>query len=82
MPNRWHRISGYLRPTGFLVLRNLIGSTQNVDKLTGQIEADLGDACSGDKRAPGAEGKTIIMAMAQRGGEIRTVTVLDVKKAT
>lgn len=66
-------------------IRKLIASTENFEKLTGHIEADeayVGGARSGGKRGRGAPGKTIVMGMAQRGGDIRTVIVPDVKKQT
>ena len=66
-------------------IRKLIASTENFDKLTGHIEADeayVGGVRSGGKRGRGAPGKTIVMGMAQRGGDIRTVVIPDVKKPT
>jgi transposase-like protein len=66
-------------------IRKLIASTENYDKLGGHIEADetyVGGAKSGGKRGRGAPGKTIVMGMVQRGGDVRAVVVPNVKMST
>lgn len=65
-------------------IRELIASTQGFQMLQGHVELDeayVGGRRSG-KRGRGAEGKTIVMGMKERGGEMRTEVIPNVKKAT
>ncbi len=53
--------------------------------LSGHVEADeahVGGERSGGKRGRGAEGKTIVFGMAERGGDVRAGVVPDVKAKT
>ena len=53
--------------------------------LSGHVEADeayVGGKRSGGKRGRGAEGKTIVMGMKERGGAIRAEVIDNVKKPT
>jgi transposase len=65
-------------------IRKLMGSTDEFEILKGHVELDeayVGGRRPG-KRGRGAEGKTIVMGMAERGGKIATKVIPDVKKAT
>lgn len=65
-------------------IRKLIASTQNFDLMQGHVEMDeayVGGRRPG-KRGRRAEGKTIVMGMKERGGELRTVVIPNVKKPT
>jgi transposase len=56
--------------------RKLMGSTDEFEILKGHVELDeayVGGRRSG-KRGRGAEGKTIVMGMAERGGKISTIS--------
>lgn len=66
-------------------IRELIGSLEDFDLLQGHVEMDetyVGGRRSGGKRGRGAEGKTIVMGMKERDGDIRTVVIPNVKKPT
>jgi transposase-like protein len=65
-------------------IRKLIASTQGFDMMQGHVEMDeayVGGRRPG-KRGRGAAGKTIVMGMKERGGELRTVVIPNVKKPT
>jgi transposase-like protein len=65
-------------------IRELIASTEGFDLLQGHIEVDeayVGGKRPG-KRGRGAEGKTIVVGMKERGGDIRAKAVPDASKAT
>ena len=65
-------------------IRKLMGSTDEFKILKGHVELDeayVGGHRPG-KRGRGAEGKTITMGLAERGGKIATKVIPDVKKNT
>ncbi len=65
-------------------IRELIGSLQDFDMLQGHVEMDetyVGGHRPG-KRGRGAAGKTIVMGMKERDGDIRTAIIPNVKKST
>lgn len=65
-------------------IRELIGSLQDFDMLQGHVELDeayVGGYRAG-KRGRGAAGKTIVMGMKERGGDMRAVVIPNVKKST
>jgi transposase-like protein len=65
-------------------IRKLMGSVDNFELLQGHVEMDeayVGGRRSG-KRGRGAEGKTIVMGLKERGGAIRAVVIPNVKKET
>jgi transposase-like protein len=65
-------------------IRELIGSGEDFDMLQGHVEMDetyVGGHRPG-KRGRGAAGKTIVMGMKERGGDLRTVVIPNVKKPT
>jgi transposase len=65
-------------------IRELIGSLQDFDMLQGHVEMDetyVGGYRPG-KRGRGAAGKTIVMGMKERGGDIRTEVIPNVKMTT
>ncbi|MCA1244586.1 IS1595 family transposase [Stappia stellulata] len=65
-------------------IRELIGSVDSFEMLTGHVEMDeayVGGRRPG-KRGRGAEGKTIVMGMKERGGKLRTEVIPNVKKDT
>lgn len=65
-------------------IRELIADTNGFEMLKGHVEADeayVGGHRPG-KRGRGAAGKTIVMGMKERGGDIRAVVIPDVKKPT
>ena len=65
-------------------IRTLIASTDDFDLLQGHVEVDeayVGGKRPG-KRGRGAEGKTIVVGMKERGGDIRAKAVPDASKAT
>jgi transposase len=65
-------------------IRKLMGSADEFEILKGHVELDeayVGGHRSG-KRGRGAEGKTIVMGMAERGGKIAAQVIPDIKKAT
>lgn len=66
-------------------IRELAGNADFADLLQGHVEADeayIGGKRSGGKRGRGAEGKTIVVGMVERKGNMKTIVVGDVKKAT
>ena len=65
-------------------IRELIGSVDDFDLLQGHVEMDetyVGGHRPG-KRGRGAAGKTIVMGMKERDGDMRTAVIPNVKKAT
>ena len=65
-------------------IRTLMGNAEEFAMLKGHVEIDeayVGGHRSG-KRGRGAEGKTIIMGMKERGGRIVAKVIPDIKKAT
>ena len=65
-------------------IRKLIVSTEGFDFMQGHVEVDeayVGGHRPG-KRGRGAEGKTIVVGIKERGGDIRAQTVPDASKAT
>ena len=66
----------------FTEIRKLLN--EKVDPFTGEVEIDetyVGGKRRG-KRGRGAEGKTIVIGMAQRNGGVSTKVVPDIKRAT
>jgi transposase-like protein/DNA-directed RNA polymerase subunit RPC12/RpoP len=67
-------------------IRDLTSKAQGFDMLlAGHVELDeayVGGRRSGGKRGRGAPGKTIVMGLAERGGNVRAVVIPDVKKTT
>jgi transposase-like protein len=66
-------------------VRDLMAKTDGFQMLKGHVEADeayVGGRRSGGKRGRGAEGKTIVMAMKERGGRLQTEIVPNVQKPT
>jgi len=66
-------------------IRELIGSVDSFDMLAGHVEMDeayVGGRRSGGKRGRGAEGKTVVMGMKERGGDLRTEVIPNVKMDT
>jgi transposase len=67
-------------------IRDLTSKAQGFDALlAGHVELDeayVGGRRSGGKRGRGAPGKTIVMGLAERGGNVRAVVIPDVKKDT
>lgn len=65
-------------------IRELIGAGEDFDMLQGHVEMDetyVGGHRPG-KRGRGAAGKTIVMGMKERGGDMRTAIIPNVKKST
>jgi len=65
-------------------VRELIANTKDFDLLSGHIEADeayVGGKRPG-KRGRGAEGKTVVVGMKERGGPIEAQVIPNVKKST
>ncbi|TRO87375.1 IS1595 family transposase [Glycocaulis profundi] len=65
-------------------IRKLMGSVDNFELLQGHVELDeayVGGRRPG-KRGRGAEGKTIVMGLKERGGAMRAVVIPNVKKET
>ena len=65
-------------------IRHLMTTADSFEMLKGHVELDeayVGGHRSG-KRGRGAEGKTIVMGMKERGGPIVTKVISDVKKTT
>lgn len=67
-------------------IRDLTVKAQNFDALlSGHVELDeayVGGRRSGGKRGRGAPGKTIVMGLASRDGDMKAVVIPDVKKDT
>lgn len=67
-------------------IRDLTAKAQGFDALlSGHVEMDeayVGGRRSGGKRGRGAPGKTIVMGMAERGGNMKAVVIPNVKKDT
>jgi transposase len=67
-------------------IRDLTMKAQSFDALlAGHVELDeayVGGRRSGGKRGRGAPGKTIVMGLASRDGNMKAVVIPDVKKAT
>ncbi|GBQ91006.1 transposase [Acetobacter nitrogenifigens DSM 23921 = NBRC 105050] len=67
-------------------IRDLMAKAQNFDALlAGHVELDeayVGGRRSGGKRGRGAPGKTIVMGLAERGGNMKAVVIPDVTKDT
>lgn len=66
-------------------IRELISANSDFGMLTGHVEMDeayVGGRRSGGKRGRGAEGKTIVMGMKERGGRMRAEIIPNVKKDT
>ena len=67
-------------------IRDLTAKAQNFDALlSGHVELDeayVGGRRSGGKRGRGAPGKTIVMGLASRDGNMKAVVIPDVKKDT
>ena len=66
-------------------LRKLMAQADDHGPLSGWVEVDetyVGGKRSGGKRGRGAEGKTIVMGMAVRDGNVRAGPVPNVKRAT
>lgn len=67
-------------------IRDLTKKAQGFDGLlSGHVEMDeayVGGRKSGGKRGRGAPGKTIVMAMAERGGNMKAKVIPNVKKDT
>jgi len=65
-------------------IRELIGGVDGFEMLAGHVELDeayVGGRRKG-KRGRGAEGKTVVMGMKERGGKVRTEVIPNVKKDT
>lgn len=65
-------------------IRKYMAKVDGDDELSGQVEADetlIGGKHSG-KRGRGAEGKTIVFGMVERGGDVMTHVVPNVKRET
>lgn len=66
-------------------IRTLMAKADGFAMLQGHVELDetyVGGRRSGGKRGRGAEGKTIVFGMKERGGRMVTEVVPNVKKAT
>lgn len=66
-------------------IRELIESHDDMSKLVGHVELDeayVGGKRSGGKRGRGAEGKTVVMGMKEKGGRVRAKVIPNVKKPT
>jgi len=66
-------------------IRLLMGKADGFAMLQGHVEADeayVGGRRSGGKRGRGAEGKTIILGMQERGGRMTAEVIPNVKKPT
>ncbi|WP_306025828.1 IS1595 family transposase [Oceaniradius stylonematis] len=65
-------------------IRELIGGVDGFEMLAGHVELDeayVGGRRKG-KRGRGAEGKTVVVGMKERGGKVRTEVIPNVKKDT
>jgi len=66
-------------------IRALMTKADGFDMLRGHVELDeayIGGRRSGGKRGRGAEGKTIVMGLAERGGKIAAQSIPNVKTET
>ena len=66
-------------------LRKYMASVDGDPPLGGHVEADetyIGGRRSGGKRGRGAPGKTVVFGMVERGGDVMTRVVPNVRKAT
>ncbi|MGE0667678.1 MAG: IS1595 family transposase [Sphingomonadales bacterium] len=66
-------------------IRVLMTNAENFDMLRGHVEADeayVGGKRSGGKRGRGAEGKTIVLGMKERGGRMVAEVIPNVQKVT
>lgn len=66
-------------------IRTLMANADGFAVLQGHVELDeayVGDVRHGGKRGRGAEGKTIVFGMKERGGRMAAETVPNVQKAT
>jgi len=66
-------------------IRKLMEAADLGGLLTGHVEMDeayVGGRRAGGKRGRGAEGKTIVMGMKERGGRIVTQVIPDIRKST
>ncbi|MBZ0325295.1 MAG: IS1595 family transposase, partial [Alphaproteobacteria bacterium] len=66
-------------------IRDLMARADGFEMLRGHVELDeayIGGRRSGGKRGRGAEGKTIVMGLKERGGRMTAATVPNVKKVT
>jgi len=66
-------------------IRVLMSKANGFEMLQGHIEADeayVGGRRSGGKRGRGAEGKTIVFGLKERGGRLVAESIPNVKKAT
>lgn len=66
-------------------IRKLMCKADGFAMLQGHVELDeayVGGVRSGGKRGRGAEGKTIVMGLKERGGRMATQVIPDVKKPT
>jgi len=66
-------------------IRDLMSKVDGFQVLKGHVEIDevyIGGRRSGGKRGRGAEGKTIVMGLKERGGRIETRIIPDIKTAT
>ena len=66
-------------------IRDLMGKVDSFQVLKGHVEIDeayIGGRRPGGKRGRGAEGKTIVMGLKERGGRIETQIIPDIKTAT
>lgn len=66
-------------------IRELMSDAQAFSMLKGHVEADeayVGGVRSGGKRGRGAPGKTIVMGLKERGGDMQTAVIPNVKKPT
>jgi len=66
-------------------IRDLMGKTDGFALMQGHVELDeayVGGRRSGGKRGRGAEGKTIVMGIKERGGRMATEVIPNVKNDT
>ena len=66
-------------------IRKFMGAVDGDPPLDGHVEADetyIGGRHSGGKRGRGAPGKTVVFGMVERGGDVMTRVVPNVRRAT
>ena len=79
---------GVSYPTAFRMahlIRQHMAKVDGDDALDGHVEIDetmVGGIRTGGKRGRGAPGKTVVLGMLERGGDVITKVVPDVKRAT